>query len=87
MSYPRFGLRSLSMLGLVGVLAACQGASLSGQSSGEVVYSDDNRLDAYAEPDPRYRAIAEDSAVALIPSEMIDQSNPNDVRVIADSLA
>lgn len=45
-----------------------------------VVYGTDNRTDVYAHPDATLRQRALQSTVALIPADVIDASNPGNVR-------
>ena len=51
-----------------------------------VVYGDDDRQDVYAHPDPTLRALANQSIVALMPRNAVNESDPDNIRFDAGTL-
>lgn len=47
----------------------------------KVIYGEDDRLDVYAHPDPFWRDLALESAVAFFDARDIDESDPDDIGV------
>jgi V8-like Glu-specific endopeptidase len=52
-----------------------------------VVYGADDRVEAYASPDERWRRIGENSVVALIDARYVDTHDPENVRIVSGTLA
>ncbi|MFT4705877.1 MAG: hypothetical protein ACI81R_003592 [Bradymonadia bacterium] len=52
-----------------------------------VVYGDDNRLDYYAHPDEGFRDLTRNTTVAMMDSGSLDRSDPNDIRIVGNTLA
>lgn len=57
-----------------------------GGTQAPVVYGTDNRMDVYAHPDATLRTRAQRSTVALMDSEMLNTTNPNNVTFNAYTL-
>mgnify|MGYP000138537073 CR=1 FL=1 len=49
-----------------------------------VIYGEDNRLDVYAHPDEQWRELTRRSIVAMVPRNLLDQSDPENVQIISD---
>jgi len=55
-------------------------------SASPVVYGEDDRRDVYDHPDPRLRAIAAQSIVALVSAGRLDMADPSDIGFSAQTL-
>ena len=56
------------------------------QTGQSVVYGEDDRLDWYAVEDLEQRAFVSNSIVALINPNALDESDPNDIAIVAETL-
>jgi hypothetical protein len=65
--------------GCVGELEITEAPGDTDDTTQEVVYGIDNRQDIFAHSDPSLRRIAQQSAVALMQSAMINASDPNNI--------
>ena len=79
---------SAARLAPFALLLACVQAPEApvGEAESAVVYGDDDRRDVWDHPSADWRARAEASIVALVPSRSLDESDPTDVRVLGETL-
>jgi hypothetical protein len=77
----------LRLLLVVMVFAvACAPAPDPTSDESELIHGSDDREDVYAHPDERLRELAARSIVAMVRTERIDASNPNDVQFEAENI-
>jgi V8-like Glu-specific endopeptidase len=70
----------------MGLALGCSSSDIA-SDEGELIHGSDDRQDVYAHPDERLRNLAAQSIVALVPSDRIDASKPNDITFDVGTLA